>query len=101
MVKIHADICSQVEDYGRRIPPDPTGKKRERHRILQESTGNSRKWKQYSRRKFIGFFPLDSGQIPVLSGRNRSEIIRFGRSEWTSWPLSRATHTYDTSYLIV
>jgi hypothetical protein len=44
-------------------------------RILQESNGNSRKWKQYSDRKFVGFFPVDSSQFPVLSGRNRSEII--------------------------
>jgi hypothetical protein len=44
-------------------------------RILQESTGNSRKWKQYSDRKFVGFFPVDSSQFPVLSSRNRSEII--------------------------
>jgi hypothetical protein len=44
-------------------------------RILQESPGNPRKWKQYSDRKFIGFFPVDSCQFPVLSGKNRSEII--------------------------
>jgi hypothetical protein len=44
-------------------------------RMLQESNGNSRKWKQYSDRKFLGFFPVDSSQFPVLFGRNRSEII--------------------------
>ena len=54
--------------------------------ILQERsgkvTGSWRKapeiagtWKQYSHRKFLGFFPVNSDQFPVLSGRNRSEII--------------------------
>jgi hypothetical protein len=60
-------------------PPDPAGfagKERERHRILQDSTGYTRKWEQYSRRKFPGiFFLVDSSQFPVLSGRNRSQII--------------------------
>jgi len=28
------------------------------------------KWKQYSDRKLSGFFPVDSCQLPVLSGRN-------------------------------
>jgi hypothetical protein len=40
--------------------------------ILQEIAGT---WKQYSDRKLSGFFPVDSCQFPVLSGRNRSEII--------------------------
>ncbi len=66
---------THVEDYGHWIPQDPAGKKRESHRILQESTGNSRKWKQYSNRRFFGFFPVDSSQFHVLSSRNRSEII--------------------------
>jgi hypothetical protein len=46
-------------------------------------TGSCRKtpeiagiWKQYSDRKLFGFSPVDSCQIPVLSGRNRPEIIR-------------------------
>jgi hypothetical protein len=39
--------------------------KRKNHRILQESTGNSRKWKQYSDRKFVGFF---SGRFQSISG---------------------------------
>jgi len=68
-------FISHVEDYGHWIPQDPVGKKRESHRILQESNGNSRKWKQYSHRKFVGFFPVDSSQFPVLSGRNWSGII--------------------------
>jgi hypothetical protein len=54
-------LLSQVKDYGHWIP--------------QESTGNSRKWKQYSDQKFVGFFPVDSSQFPVLSDRNRAEII--------------------------
>jgi len=51
--------CSSthVEDYGHWIPQDPAGKKRENHR------------------KFLGFFPVDSSQFPVLSGRKRSEMI--------------------------
>jgi len=53
-------INAQVEGYGHWIPQDPAGKKRESHRILQESTGNSLKWKQYSDRKFLGFFLVDS-----------------------------------------
>jgi hypothetical protein len=40
--------------------------------ILQEIAGT---WKQYSDRKLSGFFPVDSCQFPVHSGRNRSEII--------------------------
>ncbi len=36
----------QIKDYG--------------HRILQKSTENSRKWKQYSNRKFIEFFLVNS-----------------------------------------
>ncbi len=55
--------------------------------ILQERcrkvTGSCRKtpetagtWKQYSDRKLSGFFPVNSRQILVLSGRNRPEIIR-------------------------
>ena len=54
--------------------------------ILQERRGKvtrscrkipeiARTWKQYSNRKLTGFFPVDSSQLPVLSGRNRSEII--------------------------
>ncbi len=68
-------FVTQVEDYGHWIPQDPGGKKRESHRILQKSIGNSRNWKQYSDRKFFGFFSVDSNQFPVLSGRNRQEII--------------------------
>ncbi len=55
--------------------------------ILQERCGKvtvsrgkapeiPRKWKQYSGRKFFGIFPVNSCQLPVLSGRKRSEIIR-------------------------
>ncbi len=56
------------------------------YRILQERSGkvtaSCRKapeiagtWKQYSHRKFIGFFPVNADQFLVLSGRDRSEII--------------------------
>jgi hypothetical protein len=56
------------------------------HGILQERCGkvtrSCRKtpkiagiWKQYSDRKLPGFFPVDSCQLLVLSGRNRLEII--------------------------
>ncbi len=55
-------------------------------RILQERcwkvTGSCRKtleiaviWKQYFDQKTAGFFPAYSCQFPVLSSRNRSEII--------------------------
>jgi hypothetical protein len=44
-------------------------------RILQESTGNSRKRKQYSDWKFVGFFPVNSGQFSVVFGRDLLEII--------------------------
>jgi hypothetical protein len=47
------------------------------------ATGSRRKaleiaetWKQYSGRKFFGFFPVDSYQLPVLSDRNRPETIK-------------------------
>ncbi len=32
-------------------------------------------WKQYFERKLSEFFPVDSCQLPVLSGRNQPEII--------------------------
>jgi hypothetical protein len=67
--------ATQIKHYGHRIPQAPVGKERERHRILQESTGYTRHWKQYSRRKFVGIFPVDSSEFPVRSVRNRSEII--------------------------
>ncbi len=75
IINCDSSAQTQVEDYGHWIPQDPAGKKRKSHRILQESPGNSRKWKQYSDRKFVGLFAVDYSQFPVLSGRNRSEII--------------------------
>jgi hypothetical protein len=74
------DILERTSTYpGRRLRPlDPAGKKRERRRILQESSGNRWKWKQYSDRKFIGFFPVDFCQFPVLSCRNRPVIFDLG-----------------------
>ncbi len=58
----------------------------ESRRILQKICGKvtvsdrktseiSGKWKQYSSRNFLRFFSVDSCQLPVLSGSNRSEII--------------------------
>jgi hypothetical protein len=70
---------AHVEDYGHWIPQDPAGKKREIHRILQESKGNSRKWKQYSDRKFSDFFqwiPVNFPCFPAGTGRKSSEKIR-------------------------
>jgi hypothetical protein len=57
------------------------------HGTLQERCGKvtgscrktpeiARKWKQYSDWKLSRFCPVDYCQIPVLSGRNRPEIIR-------------------------
>ena len=77
--------CSNDTCSGRKFPsPDPTGKMRKSHRILQERcekvTGSCRKtpeidgtWKQYFGRKLSRFFPMDSCQLPVLSDRNRPE----------------------------
>jgi len=56
---------------------DPAGycrKDAEKSPYPQENTGNHWKWKQYSGRKFFGFFPVDFSKLPVLSGRNRPEI---------------------------
>ncbi len=58
---------TQIDGYGYRIQQDPTGKARESHRILQESTGNNR--------NLSDFFSADSSHLPEDSGRNRSEII--------------------------
>jgi hypothetical protein len=68
-------VFTQIDDSGYRIQQDPAGKTRENHRILQESTGNNRKWKQYSHRNLSDFFPVDSSQFPELSGRNQPKII--------------------------
>jgi hypothetical protein len=51
------------------------GNMRESHRILQENIRNPWNWKQYSGWKLLGFFPVDSCQLPVRSDRNRPEII--------------------------
>jgi hypothetical protein len=68
-------VDTQVEDSGRWILQYPAGKMQERHRTVQENTGNPWNWKQYSGRKLSEFFPVDSCQLPVRSERNRSEII--------------------------
>ncbi len=46
----------QIDDYGYRIQQDPPGKTRKSHRILQESTGNNRKWAQYYPPPLSAFF---------------------------------------------
>jgi hypothetical protein len=40
--------------------------------------------KQYSDRKSSGFFPVYFCQLPVLSGRNRPEIL--GKNPKIFWP---------------
>jgi hypothetical protein len=64
---------TQVNDSGRGIQQERRGKVTGSCRKTPEIAGT---WKQYSDRKMCGFFPMDACQIPVLSGRNRSEIIR-------------------------
>ncbi len=66
-------IVPQVDDSGRRILQEICGKVTGSCRKTPEIAGT---WKQYSDRKLSEFFPVDSCQIPVLSGRNRPEIIR-------------------------
>jgi hypothetical protein len=41
-------------------------------------------WKPYFDQKFSGFFPVDSCQLPVVSGRNRLKII--GKNPKKFWP---------------
>jgi hypothetical protein len=67
-----SSVPTQVEDSGHWIPQDSVGKKRKTHRILQESTGSG---SSIPTGNLSDFFPVDSSQFPVLSGRNRSEII--------------------------
>jgi hypothetical protein len=79
-------------------------------KILQERcgkvTGSFRKtpeiaetWKQYSDRKLSGFFPVDSCQLPVLSGRNQPEIIgknpKIFRSEYCFHKITGITRNWQ------
>jgi hypothetical protein len=73
-----------VEDSGHWIPQDPAGKKRKSHQILQESTGISRKWKQYSDRKFAGFF---SGGFQLIPCAFREEPVRNHRKKSENFPV--------------
>ena len=66
---------TQDDDSGSRILQDPSGKILETHRILQENTGNGWKMEAVFRSKTARIFPVDSCQIPVLSGRKQPEII--------------------------
>jgi hypothetical protein len=48
---------------------------RESHRILQENTGYRWNMEAVFRTEIVWIFPVDSCQLPVISGRNRPEII--------------------------
>ncbi len=65
-------LITQVDDSGHRILQERCGKVTVSCRKAPEIAGT---WKQYSDRKLFGFIPVDSCQLPVLSGRNRPEII--------------------------
>jgi hypothetical protein len=66
---------TQVDDSGHRIPQDSAGKMQESHRILHESTGNCWKMEAVFWPEMFRILPVDSCQLPVLSGRNRAESI--------------------------
>jgi len=65
----------QVDDSGHRIPLDSSGKMRESHRILQESTGNRWNMEVLFCPEIFWIFPVDSCQLSVLSGINGAERI--------------------------
>ncbi len=65
-------MLSQIEDSGHPILQERYGKVTVSFRKTPEIAGT---WKQYSGRKLPGFFPVVSYQLPVLSGRNKPEII--------------------------
>jgi len=83
-------ICTQIDDYGYRIPQDPAGKTREGHRILQERrgkvTGSCRKALEITGsgssiptgtyRIFFRWIPVNSLSFPAGIGRKSSEKIR-------------------------
>jgi hypothetical protein len=48
--------------------------------ILQENTGNRWNMEAVFRPEIVRFFPVDSCQLPVLSGRNQPEIIGITRN---------------------
>ena len=52
-----------------------TGSCRKEAGTSPDPAGKHRKWKQYSDRKFLDFFPVDFSRFPALSSRNRSEIM--------------------------
>jgi hypothetical protein len=47
---------------------------RKSHRILQENTGNRWNMEAAFRPGIVRIFPVDSCQLPVLSGKNRPKI---------------------------
>jgi hypothetical protein len=80
MIISNIQLLLLINNPGRRSrPSNPTGscgkaagKILRSYRKIPEITGIR---KQYSGRKFFGFFPMNSSQLPVISGRNQSEII--------------------------
>ncbi len=76
------DLSTQVDDSGHRTP--------------QEIAGT---WKQYSNRKLSGFFPMNSCQLPVLSDRNRPEIIGKFSGRNTASTKSPGTGSFRTGQL--
>jgi len=72
---------TQVEDSGHQIMQERCGKVTVSCRKTQEIAGT---WKQYSARKLSRFFPVDSCQLPLLSGSKQLEII--DKNSKNFWP---------------
>jgi hypothetical protein len=66
---------TQVDDSGHRIPQDSSGKMRESHRILQESTRNRWNMEALFWPEIFRIFPVDTCPLPVLSGISGAESI--------------------------
>ncbi len=71
---------TKIETLLRSMIP-ATGSRKILQKRFGKVTGSCKKtpevagtWKQYSGRKLSGFFPVDSCQLPVLSGRNQPKI---------------------------
>ncbi len=80
-IKLHSCILSFITYPRTKIPATIScGILQERCRKVTVSRRKPpeipRKWKQYSAQKFFGLFPVNSCQLPVLSGRKRSEITK-------------------------
>jgi len=77
--------ATQVDDSGNRIPQDSSGKMRESHRILQESTENRWNMEAVFRPKIVWIFPggfLSTScafrQEPARNHREKSEKFLAG-----------------------